>query len=86
MGMHADRAFGYVYSVGEDCKFRLTDVSAHSVISDLQPGNSPLKYLLHNEARGVFFIGDAEGFVYIYNQNIVSLCKLSYIFLNIAST
>lgn len=67
MGLHADRIFGYVYSVGEDCKFRLTDVNAHSVVTDLQPGTSPLKTLLYNEARGVFFIGDAEGYVYIYS-------------------
>jgi hypothetical protein len=25
MGLHADRAFGYLYSIGEDGIFRLTD-------------------------------------------------------------
>lgn len=67
MGLYADRAFGYVYSIGEDTKFRLTDVNAHSVVVDLQPGSAPLKQMLHSESRGVFIIGDGDGWVYIYS-------------------
>ena len=68
MGLHADRAFGYVYSIGEDSKFRVTDISGHSVVCDIQPGSSSgLNHMLYNEARGVFFIGDGDGYVYIYN-------------------
>ena len=67
MGLHADRAFGYLYSVSEDSKFKLTDISGHSVVCDFQPGQAPLTVMLYNESRAVFFIGDGDGFVYIYS-------------------
>ena len=41
MGMHADRALGYLYSIGEDGHFKLTEVYAnkgepsYKVVTDL---------------------------------------------------
>ena len=35
MGIAADKTFGYVYSIGEDAKFKLTEINAHSVVCDL---------------------------------------------------
>ena len=35
MGLAADKTLGYVYSVGEDAKFKLTEINSHSVVSDL---------------------------------------------------
>lgn len=79
--MHADRAFGYVYSIGEDGRFKLTDVSAHSVVADMQPSSSGsgLKHMLYNDSRAIFVIGDGDGYIYIYNHNIHPpelVCKL----------
>lgn len=68
MGLHADRAMGFLYSIGEDTRFRTTDIAAHTVVCDLQPGSAGLKAMLHNESRGVFFIADGDGWVYIYSH------------------
>jgi hypothetical protein len=72
MGLHADRALGYLYSVGEDGKFRLTEVAgtspSYQVVSDIQLSSSGLKAMLYHEGRGIFVIADGEGWIYIYNQ------------------
>ena len=67
MGLAADKTFGYVYSIGEDFKFNMTEINSQSVVVDLQPGKSALKHMIYNPTRSIFIIGDAEGFVYIYN-------------------
>jgi hypothetical protein len=68
MGLHADRAFGYLYSIGEDGIFRLTEFKNQNVAANFQPGSGVgLKAMLHNESRGIFVIGDGDGMVYIYN-------------------
>jgi hypothetical protein len=74
MGVAADKTFGYVYSIGEDGRFKLTEVNSGSVINDLQPGKSALKHMIYNPTRAIFVMADSEGYVYIYNQNHVSLC------------
>ena len=71
MGIAADKTFGYVYSIGEDSKFKLTEINSNSVVVELQPGNSALKHMIYNIQRSIFIIGDEQGFVYIYNQNTV---------------
>ena len=48
MGIAADKTFGYVYSIGEDAKFVLTEINSNSVITDLKPGNSALKCMIYN--------------------------------------
>lgn len=35
MGLAADKTFGYVYSVGEDSKFKLTEFNSQSVVVEL---------------------------------------------------
>jgi hypothetical protein len=67
MGLAADKTFGYVYSIGEDCKFKLTEINSRGVISNMQPGKSPLKQMIYIASRAIFVISDADGFVYIYN-------------------
>lgn len=71
MGLAADETLGYVYSIAEDGRFKLTEINAHSVVCDLQPGKSALKHMVHNPSRAIFIMGDSEGFIYIYNQNHV---------------
>jgi hypothetical protein len=34
MGLHADRAFGYLYSIGEDGIFRLTEFKNQNVAAN----------------------------------------------------
>lgn len=77
MGVAADKLFGFVYSIGEDSKFNLTEINSHSVVNELQPGKVALKSMIFHQQRAIFIIGDAEGYVYIYNQNTVRL--LSFI-------
>jgi hypothetical protein len=73
MGLHADKALGYLYSIGEDAKFKLTEVytgkpdPSYRVVSDITPGSAPLKYMLHHEGRAIFILADGDGYVYIYN-------------------
>ncbi len=67
MGLYADKTFGYLYSVSEDGKFRLTEINSHSVVADLLPGKSGLKYMIYHAQRAIFIIADGEGFIYIYN-------------------
>lgn len=71
MGLAADKKLGYVYSIGEDCKFKLTEINAHSVVCDLQPGKAPLKHMIYNPSRAIFIMGDSEGNVFVYSQNHV---------------
>jgi hypothetical protein len=69
MGLAADKTFGYVYSISEDSKFKLTEINAHSVVCTLQPGKSALKHMIYNPNRAIFILGDAEGNVFVYSQN-----------------
>jgi hypothetical protein len=46
MGIYADRAFGYIYSISEDGHFKLTDMKTFQVATDLAVSNAGLKYLL----------------------------------------
>lgn len=59
MGLAADKTFGYVYSIGEDGKFKLTEINSRSVVSNLQPGKgSALKHMIYNSNRAIFIIAD----------------------------
>ena len=35
MGIYADRAFGFIYSISEDSHFKLTDMKTFQVVSDI---------------------------------------------------
>jgi len=67
MGLAADKTFGYVYSIAEDGRFKLTEINAHSVVCDIQPGKSALKHMIYNQTRAIFIMADSDGFIYIYN-------------------
>lgn len=43
MGLAVEKKLGYVYSIGEDGKFKITDINSHSVVTELTPGKSALK-------------------------------------------
>ena len=84
MGIAADKTFGYVYSIGDDAKFKLTEINSHSVVCDLQPGKAALKQLIYNPSRAIFIMGDAEGNVFVYSQNHVKI-EFAYLLI-LAST
>lgn len=67
MGLAADKTFGYVYSIGEDGRFKVTEIHGHSVVHDMQPGKCALKQMIYIPHRAIFVMADAEGCVFIYN-------------------
>ena len=68
MGISVDRKFGYVYSVGEDAKFKVTEINSSQVVNEMTPGKSGLKYLIHNKERQILIMGDGDGFIHIYGS------------------
>lgn len=73
MGLAVEKKLGFVYSVSEDGKFKVTEINSVSVVTDLTPGKSGLKALIYNPERQIFILGDGDGFVYIYNSSLVKL-------------
>jgi hypothetical protein len=51
MGIAVEKKFGYVYSVGEDAKFKVTEINSAQVVNEISPGKSGLKYLIYNKER-----------------------------------
>lgn len=72
MGIADDTSMGFVYSISEDGKFKVTEVHSHTVVTELTPGKSGLKYMIYSPLRSVFIIADGDGFIYIYSANIVN--------------
>lgn len=73
MGVACEKALGYIYSISEDGKFKVTDINSRSVVTELTPGKSGLKYMIYDRNRYVFLIADGDGFIYVYNSMTVSL-------------
>lgn len=73
MGLAVEKKLGYVYSIGEDGKFKITDVNSHSVVTEMTPGKAGLKHMLHRPERGIFIMGDGDGYIHIYNSNTVRI-------------
>jgi hypothetical protein len=71
MGIACDTSMGFVYSISDDGKFRVTELHSHTVVTDMTPGKSGLKYMIYSPERSVFIIADGDGFIYIYSANIV---------------
>jgi hypothetical protein len=68
MGLHADRAFNFLYSISEDGHFKLTELKNFTTVADLQPGQTGLKCMIYSDSRGAFIMADGDGYIYIYNQ------------------
>ena len=67
MGLSIDVGLGFLYSIGEDGRFKITDINVKEPIYDEPVSNTGLKCLVHDKDNQRFFIGDGEGFVYIYS-------------------
>ena len=78
MGIACDTSMGFVYSISEDGKFKVTEVHSHTVITELTLGKSGLKCMIHSTKRSVFIVADGDGFIYIISANIVTQIYLSH--------
>ena len=67
MGLAAEKRLGYVYSISEDGKFKVTEINSMSVVHELTPGKSGLKHMIYDPDRAIFIIADGDGIVYVYN-------------------
>lgn len=67
MGIFVDKTLGCIFSVGEDGKFRVSDLETLSILTDITPGKSGLKWLLYSSERQAFVVPDGDGFIYIYS-------------------
>jgi hypothetical protein len=67
MGMSFDYKLGYLYSISEDGRFKVTDLKTRNTLYDIAPGKAGLKYMIHDTSRAVFILADGDGFVYIYS-------------------
>jgi hypothetical protein len=87
MGIASEHSMGFVYSISEDGRFKVSEINSGSVVTEHAPGKNGLKALIYSPERAVFIIADGDGFIYIYSANIVSrlTMKLQNIFF-IAST
>ena len=66
MGISVDRKMGFLYTISEDGKFKVTEINGCSVVASYTPGKSGLKCMIHNPKRACFIIGDGDGFIYVY--------------------
>ena len=71
MGIHYDAHSQWMYSVGEDGRFKVTDMKTRSVLYNQAPGKVGLKYMIYDKQRAIFIVADGDGFIYIYNAIIV---------------
>ena len=67
MGLHYESKSGYLYSIGEDGHFKVTEFNSRNVIHDIIPSKTGLKQMIYDSNRAVFIIGDGEGYIYVYS-------------------
>ena len=72
MGIACEPSMGFVYSISEDGKFKVTEAQSHIIVTDITPGKSGLKQLIYSPERNIFIIADGDGIVYIYTANTVN--------------
>eukprot|EP00349_Pseudokeronopsis_sp_Brazil_P009175 CAMPEP_0202961928 /NCGR_PEP_ID=MMETSP1396-20130829/6027_1 /ASSEMBLY_ACC=CAM_ASM_000872 /TAXON_ID= /ORGANISM="Pseudokeronopsis sp., Strain Brazil" /LENGTH=316 /DNA_ID=CAMNT_0049682157 /DNA_START=155 /DNA_END=1105 /DNA_ORIENTATION=- len=67
MGLYYNSSINMLYSIGEDGRFKITDINLKSTVYEVSPGKSGLKYMVYEQQRGIFILADADGFIYLYN-------------------
>jgi len=71
MGIALLKELGYMYSVSEDGKFKITELNSQSVVTEITPGKSSLQNLELDLEHNRFIISDGDGKIYIYSSNTV---------------
>lgn len=68
MGIHYEPSLGYVYSIGEDGVFTLSDSAAFSKVVEIHPEQAmSLKTLFADTKNQRLIIGDGSGWIYFYS-------------------
>ncbi len=67
MGIHYDPITEYVYTCGEDKKFKVFDLSKNLQVADLTVGNALLSGLVGDKENKRVFISNRSGQVFIYD-------------------
>ncbi len=73
MGLDINKRFGHLMSISEDGKFKTTDLKTRTILSEIAPGKSGLKYMKYLDERDVIVIADGDGFVHIYHTSNVCI-------------
>lgn len=68
MGMAYEKTSKWLYSIGEDGRFKVTDMQSREVLYNQGPGKSAFKYMIYDKTRAVFILADGDGFIYIYSS------------------
>jgi len=80
MGISYDNSTGFIYSIGEDGFFKMTDATSGEVTHEEQLSTCGLKVMIHDKENSRFFIGDGEGHIIVMsNEEVnppVSIVKL----------
>ena len=83
MGISFDDKKGYIYSIGEDKRFKISDINYLENITDMTIGASPLKFMIFDAAENRIFIANGAGEVYIYSISTVIILYSIYIYIYI---
>jgi len=68
MGLNYEAKLGYLYSIGEDGVFTLTDTSALSKVIEIHPDSAAsLKTMLSDKKNQRLILGDGSGTIFIYS-------------------
>jgi WD40 repeat protein len=67
MGIHYDPITEYIYTIGEDKKFKVFDLSHNITVSDLSVGNALLSCLAGDRDNKRAFISNRSGQIFIYD-------------------
>ena len=78
MGLCIEPVVGYLFSIGEDKHFKVTDIIKGDIVSDLTVGNSVLTTMIVEKETKRVFIGNKEGAVYLYDINPVKISLIHY--------
>lgn len=77
MGIAVEKKLGHVFSISEDGRFKITDINSMSVVTDIGPGKSGLKYMIYDTYRAIFIIADGDGYIYLYNALTVCIITIN---------
>eukprot|EP01016_Furgasonia_blochmanni_P016033 TRINITY_DN1907_c0_g2_i1.p1 TRINITY_DN1907_c0_g2~~TRINITY_DN1907_c0_g2_i1.p1 ORF type:complete len:431 (-),score=134.84 TRINITY_DN1907_c0_g2_i1:297-1589(-) len=69
MGIYIEYITGYLYSIGEDKRLKVTDIMKNEIVADVAVGNTALAVMVVEKETKRAFIGNRDGAVYIYDIN-----------------
>lgn len=67
MGACLDSISEYIYTVGEDKRFKVFDLNKNTIVSDIACGNTMLTQLIYDKENKRLFISNRSGQVFVYD-------------------